>query len=249
MTPQPNKPKGVFSASRISDLLASGGKARQSYIYDLCLDVLGLYKNFETKEMLHGTVNQQNAFDFTVKPLFKDAVMQHDVYISINKDCGASPDVLIGNDTLDIKCPTLLYFNAYRHSQPKSMKDQVQMQMMATKADKGYLLFYLSKPETWGEEGWEEYDFERYDDNHYVIEFAKDEAKHEEILKAVEKAAPQRDELLDILVNAEEWDFKTLMRWCRDGNKYDRLKNANNMWNADVFRYDNEFYFKTLKKQ
>ena len=35
MTPQPNKPKGVFSASRISDLLASGGKSRQSYIYDL----------------------------------------------------------------------------------------------------------------------------------------------------------------------------------------------------------------------
>jgi hypothetical protein len=242
---QINKPKGVFSASRISELLATGsGKTKQSYIYDICLDILGLKINFENEAMRHGVATEQNAFDDVVSVLFENAVYQSDIYLPINENCGASPDVLIDKNCLDIKCPTIEKFHSYNWNIPKSYKDQIQMQLLATGGDIGYLLFFLQKPITYDNaDSWQDYDFDNFDDNYILKEFKKDEEKQEEILKAVEISTPIKYEMLELLKNAEEVDFKYLCNYARSGGQYAKLKESNNILKENIFLFDNQYFF------
>ena len=60
---------GMFTASRISELLAGGsGKTKQSYIYDIACEVVGVKKEISTAPMIHGINTEQSAFDFGVLP-------------------------------------------------------------------------------------------------------------------------------------------------------------------------------------
>ena len=57
---------GMFTASRISELMASGtGKTRLNYIFDIADELINGSKDFETKAMQHGTINQYDAFDIS----------------------------------------------------------------------------------------------------------------------------------------------------------------------------------------
>jgi hypothetical protein len=239
--------KGYFSASRISDLLAGGtGKTRQSYILDVCLDMLGLKKEFGNAFTEHGINNEIHAFNDVVIKQFPNALLQSDVFITINKNLGASPDVVFSNnnDALDIKCPTLLKFHHYKWNTLKSYYDQLQTQLLATKGDTAYLLFYLTKPITWDNaDNWKEYEFENENDNFFIKSFPKDEKRQEEILDAVEKAVPIRDEMFYKLLTAPIYDFKYLMNYASTGGGYASIKESSNILKSNIFRYENEFYY------
>ena len=59
--------KGMFTASRIGDLLAGGtGKTKLNYIFDIALDLHGLKKEVSTKAMEHGIVNERSAIDILI---------------------------------------------------------------------------------------------------------------------------------------------------------------------------------------
>lgn len=236
-----------FSASRIGELL-TGGKTAQSYCYDLCIDTLGLKEDFDTKEMKHGRVNQVNAFDTIVKPIYPDAVW-FDSFLSINDKCGASPDIINGSMPIDVKCPYYVdTFMEQIHSVPKKYYAQVQMQMMALNSEEGALAFYLTKPEQWGEEEWEEYPIE-LERRFKIFEFKKDDEIQDNILKSVEEYHPKKVALLDNLKNAIELDFQTFYEMQFEGDAFRKLKTAYNIFAVDeVYRVGGQFYYLKKKK-
>ena len=234
--------QGKFTASNISKLLATGtGKTRMSYIYEVAEDFLGLRKDFDNPHMKHGRTNEKDAFDFAVKPNFKDAIFQSDVYIPINENCGASPDVLIGKDTLDIKCPTLFKYFEYIKKVPLVYKLQVQMQLMASRGQNAYLCFYLTKPVDYMSELWEEYEFDSFDDNHFIIKFEKDQEIQDTILIEVDLASPIRFELVEIMSNAENIELKDAFKMIKQGKKIIKLKDTDYLKQKEVFMLENEF--------
>ncbi len=187
-----------FSASRISELLAWGqGKTAQSYILDLALQSIGIKEEVNTPAMKHGIQNQLNAFESVVKPLYPESEW-HDEFILINEHCGASPDILDNSLPIDVKCP--YYIDTYLeqiNTPPKKYFAQVQMQMMACKSDIGRLVFYLTKPEEWGNENEViEYPFP-LELRYKVFEFKKDEELQESILKKVDESHPKKEQMIN----------------------------------------------------
>ena len=237
-----------FSASRISDLLAQGnGKTRQSYIYDLCLKTFGIDERRETAEMRHGLVNQYPAYEILAKPFYDDAIW-FDESILINEKCSASPDVLIGKwGTLDVKCP--YHIDSYLdqiNSVPKKYFYQVQMQMLASKVDVGYLLFYLTKPEIFGEDNWTEYPFP-LERRYKLFEYKKDEMIHDEIMEAVEKFHPTKLDMIALLQSATLMEETEYFERQVNGYAYRPLKESSNILSLDsCVRVKDKFYY--LKK-
>jgi hypothetical protein len=59
---QNNERLRMFTASRISDLLAGGaGKSRLNYIFDIASEAVGAKVEVHTKQMEHGTINERTA--------------------------------------------------------------------------------------------------------------------------------------------------------------------------------------------
>lgn len=235
-----------ISASRVSELCPKDGsksKTAQSYILDLAMECLGIKDSLDTQATRHGLVNQFNAFEFVVKPRFEGAVW-HDEYMPIDDRCGASPDVLIGNVPMDIKCPYTpdKYFELF-DSLPKCYVYQLQMQMIATGAENAYLLPYCTRPETFGDEVWEEYPIP-LEERFRIIEVKKSDEIQSEIMLAVDKWHPKKIELIEMLKNAEEIGLERYFFESKGGAVYRKLKDANNIWMLDkVYRMGNEFYY------
>lgn len=236
---------GYFTASRITELLAGWkGKTRQSYIYDIALDVLGCKTEISTAAMEHGTNTEALAFEYAVKPLFPTAFLKSDTFVVINENLGCSTDVEFkdSKNVLDIKCPSINGFCKHRHSTTKGYYDQIQTQLLSTGGETGYLFYYLSKPITWENgDSWTEYEFENFDDNYFIKEIAKDEQRQSEILEAVEKYAPVRDEMVQLLLNARELDFKEFFALNKT-TYLPNLKESNNILSEKVVRFENQFY-------
>ena len=235
-----------FSASRISELLAGGqGKTAQSYILDLAMQSIGLRDDISTPAMKHGIQNQLNAFEQVVKPLFTTAEW-HDEFIQINEYCGASPDILIDSNPMDVKCP--FFIDSYLeqiNKPPKKYFAQVQMQMMACKADIGYLAFYLTKPEEWGQETEViEYPFS-LELRFKIFEFKPDEELQFSILAKVEESEPKKVQMIQLLTDAELMDEEQFFYEQMSGFAYRKLKDCNNILNLDkVVRIGDKFYYK-----
>lgn len=241
-----------FSASRISELLADGqGKTAQSYILDLALQSLGIKDDISTPAMKHGINNQLNAFQQVVKPLYPTAEW-HDEFILINDYCGASPDVLIESSPLEQKCPFFIdAFIEQINKPPTKYFQQVQMQMMACKSDIGRLVFYLTKPEEWGDENEVvEYPFP-LELRFKVFEFKKDNEIQELILQKVDESEPKKQQMIKMLQEAEIIDSEQYFYEQISGYAYRKLKDCNNILNLDkIIRVNNEFYYgKTKQKE
>jgi len=233
-----------FSASRIGELIAGGsGKTRQSYILDLALQSIGIRDDFQTKEMLHGINNQLNAFQKVVLPMYTTAQWL-DQYIPINDFCGASPDIICEGFPIDVKCQYYIdTFLEQCEKVPTKYFTQVNMQMIACGADRGVLVNYLTKPEIWGEDEWSEYPFE-LKERSKIFEFKKDEELCEKILIEVENAVPQKQYVIDLLLNAEVLDLVTFFKTQLNGSKYRKLKECSNIFNlSKVYRVENKFYY------
>ena len=244
------KPKSAISASSVHKLCPadkSKTKTCQSYVLELAMRELGIKDNIETAAMRHGTNNQYNAFEFAVKPKFEQAVW-HDEYIAIDERCGASPDVLIGNVPLDVKCPYSPY-NFYDNvrSVKKAYIYQLQMQMLATNADTSYLLFYCTKPETYSMEEWTEFPIE-LERRVKLLEFAKDTAIQEEIMQAVDTWHPKKIEMVDKLKQAEIIDYDRFFFDTEIGIEYRQFGDASNLFNVEkIYRLENEFFYQLNK--
>lgn len=236
-----------FSASRIGELL-TGGKTAMSYCLDLCLQDLGIKDDFDTKEMAHGRNNQINAFEQCILPKYNDAIW-FDSFVRINDNCGASPDIVVGNMPIDVKCPYYPdTFLEQINSVPKKYYQQVQMQMLALNSDSCALCFYLTAPDVWGSDEWQEYPIS-LEQRHKIFEYKKDEEVQDNILKVVEEYQPKKVALLDNLTNALEIEFEQFFHLQFEGYAFRKLKTASNIFNVDeIFRVKNEFYYIAKQK-
>lgn len=235
-----------FSASRISELLAGGqGKTAQSYILDLALQSIGIRDDISTPAMKHGIQNQLNAYQNVVVPLFPEAEW-HDEFILINEHCGASPDILDNGSPMDVKCP--FYIDSFLeqiNSVPKKYYTQVQMQMMACKSEVGRLIFYLTKPEEWGQETEVvEYPFP-LELRFKIFEYKKDEEVQESILKKVEESQPKKIQMIKLLEDAIVIEQDQFFYEQINGFAYRKLQDCNNILNLEqVTRIGDKFYYK-----
>lgn len=247
--PKPKeKPAGVFSASGVHALLAEGtGKTRQSYIFDVAMDAIGKKKDFDNDSMKHGRNTERNGYQ-RILLYYPTAKLVSTESIRINDNLWASPDVIVdGVMPIDIKCPQILgFYSAMNGNINKAYNCQLQTQMLALEADASALFYYLEKPEQWGAEDWKNYDFEDENDNHFFIKCDKDADLQLQILRAVEQAVPERDQMIEILLNAETIDFKCLTNKIKNGFAFQTLKSAPRILRVlseDVFWFDDEVYF------
>ena len=235
-----------FSASRISELLAGGtGKTAQSYILDLAMQSIGLRDELSTPAMKHGIQNQMNGFEQVVKPLFPNAEW-HDEFILINEYCGASPDILNESSPMDIKCPYYIdTFIEQINKPPTKYFAQVQMQMMACKSDIGRLVFYLTKPEEWGQETEVvEYPFP-LELRFKIFDFKKDEELQEKILEKVHESQPKKEQMIKLLTDAKLIEVDQFFYEQMTGFSYRKLSDCNNVLNLDnCIRVGDKFYYK-----
>ena len=238
-----------FSASRISELLAGGqGKTANNYILDLAMQSIGLKDELSTPAMKHGIQNQLTGFEAVVKPLFPNAEW-HDEFILINDFCGASPDILDSGNPMDIKCP--FYIDSYLeqiNKPPTKYYQQVQMQMLACKADVGHLIFYLTKPEDWGQETEVvEYPFP-LELRFKIFEFKKDDEVHDTILSKVEESEPKKQQMIKLLSDAVVMDEEQFFYEQMSGYAYRKLSDCSNVLNLDnCIRVNDKFYYGKTK--
>lgn len=241
--------RGIFTASRIGDLLASGtGKTRLNYIFEIAEANVGAKKSVQTKAMMHGIVNELTAIDILCSKHggSHNLIDGKQKFYYVNDKLGATPDA-IGFDWVgDAKCQfEILNFFEQNEKLPKRYYLQVQTQMMALGCERGYLINYLTKPEEWGEDEWTEYPFP-LEDRYYIHEIHKDEEQQYNILKAVDANFDLIGLATEMLLNAKEVDdYEFFMTQYKEKAKYLKLKDTNWERNEkEVIRYKNNFYVK-----
>jgi len=237
--------KTYFSASNISRLLAGGtGATCNSYILEKAMESIGLKDELNTPALKHGIVNQINAFEQVVKPLFEGAEW-FDEFIPINDYLGATPDVIFEGTPIEIKSP--FYIDTYLeqiNKPPTKYYQQVQCQMMATKSDIGRLCFYLTKSEDWGSDEVVEYPFP-LELRFKIFEFTKDEELQEKILEKVMESQPKKIQMIELLNNANVISEEQFFYEQMNGFVYRKLQESNNILNlASVIRVNDKFYYK-----
>ena len=242
--------KGMFTASRIGDLLAGGtGKTKLNYIFDIALDLHGLKKEVSTKAMEHGIVNERSAIDILISIHGGKANLNEvgsQTFYKVNDKLGATPDAL-GTDWVgDAKCQFNIFnFVEQNDKLAKKYYLQVHTQMMALNVNKGYLINYLTKPEEWGQDDWVEYPFP-LEDRYFIHEIERDESVCEEILKACETNHPLIDVAYQMqgsatLMDSDEFFYSQLV----GRQRYLKLKEVNWVTNQrEVIRHESDFYVK-----
>lgn len=241
--------KKQFSASRVAELLVDG-KTRWNYIYDLALEILGIERSLHTKEMLHGINNEAAALQLAFNLI--GAVANSDdfgnqIYFPINDYVGATPDAFdedMEQFVLDTKCQYYIHtFIEQCDKVPKKYVVQSQCQMMALKVDTGYILNYLTKPEVWGEDEWEEYPF-NIDERFRLHKIEKDDEIQYDILRLTEHFYPYIGLGVELMASAKELSQDEFFySQLHGGVRYAELKEI--VWattGREVFRFGNKFY-------
>lgn len=145
------KTKADREAGRFSD-------TAETYILEKAVQrKTGYKKVFVSKEMDHGIANEYDAFLTWQSIGDSDSVWQftNKEFFKINEISGASPDAVIYDNidivaVADFKCPQPVNFFSVKKDwmngeEPfKNYFYQIQMQMMATKASIGFLVYYLA---------------------------------------------------------------------------------------------------------
>jgi len=246
--------KGItFSASRASDLLAGGsGKTRMNYIFDIALKHLGKEKDIQTAAMQHGVVNERFAIDILTSVYGGKANTNEkgdQVFYPINDYIGATPDAIADDWVGDAKCQYYIYTYLQQCAKiPKKYYIQLQTQMMAMKVDKGLLINYLTKPELYGQDDWEEYPFELHE-RYKIIQVEPDNEVQEAILIAAEEYHPLIGQCIEILQSAREVDdAEFFYGQLVGGATFRKLKDVN--WlttELEIICHDNTYYVRNRK--
>jgi hypothetical protein len=244
-----------FSASKISDLLAQGqGRSRLSYIYELAERSIGIDNSVTTIQMLHGINSELDAVSVFVNHM-GDGYANSDghgsqVFFPINEYVGATPDIIADSFVADIKCQYSIHgFFEQNDRVVKRYYDQVQCQMLAMNVDKGYLMNYLTKPEKYGEDEYQEYPFP-LSDRFHIHEISKDEQVQSDILEYSEKWFPYIKMGREIMESAQSLDHDEFF-YIQFVNKvrFVKLKDLNWIENTKkVYRFNDIFYVQKITK-
>ena len=237
-----------FSASRIGDLLAQGsGKTRSNYIFEIAESHVDAKKDITTSAMLHGISNEVYAISILTSIYGGKANVGENgnqVSYKVNDYLSATPDALGDTWVGDAKCQYSIH-GFFEQNDKLSTKYhlQVQTQMLALNVDKGYLINFLTKPEKFGQDDWEEYPIE-LNKRYFVHEINKELEVQEKILEMAEKHYPEIGICIDILGSASVIDHtEFFQRQFFDKVRFTKLKDCNWLENdKTVFRYENDFY-------
>jgi len=134
--------KGKVTASRVADVLAKTktgvSASRGNYLIQLALErVTGVIEPSYTNDaMAYGTANEQ-----TARTAFEVA---HNVFVDqvafvdhpTIKNFGCSPDGIVGDSLLEIKCPyqSAIHWSYFKDGCPSKYYTQIQAQMSCTGA-------------------------------------------------------------------------------------------------------------------
>jgi hypothetical protein len=164
----------------------------------------------------------------------------------VNDYLSATPDAYEeGIWTGDAKCQySIQAFIEQNDKLKTAYYYQLQTQMMALKVEQAFLINYLTKPEEFGQDDWEEYPFP-IEDRYYIHEVKKDEKICDDILIAAEKNFPLLIECSDLLLGATDLHEHTFFNWqMKDKVRFAKLKDTNWLnFDKEVFRFNNEFYY------
>lgn len=219
---------GKFSASEGYKLFIGGkGVSRDNYIKEKAEEVVRGHfkKQFKSKDTDHGNMNEFEAITVfkELTGLLVEPLNQQ--YFPINEDCGSTPDgkVVSFNGiieaSLDAKCPTESFYTQkllqVKESKPeyqnvpKEMFFQAQMQMMSLTeynkklghppVEKHYLVRYMTSMDIDDDGNKTEYNIP-LEARMFYKEITSDKVVQEQILKAVEVAAKERDALVKIFL-------------------------------------------------
>ena len=134
--------KGKVTASRVADVMAKTktgvSASRANYMIELALQrVTGVIEpSYKNDAMAYGTANEQ-----TARTAFEVA---HNVFVDqvafvdhpTIKDFGCSPDGVIGDSLLELKCPyqSAVHWSYFKDGCPSKYYTQIQAQMSCTGA-------------------------------------------------------------------------------------------------------------------
>lgn len=212
-----NQRLGKFTASTIHKLFVGGkGATRDSYIFDKAEEIVrGHARSFSNRHTEHGQLNEFEAIESFATYTGMNVEYLEQEYFPINDNCGSTPDAKVVDfsgktiASVDVKCPTESYFKqkmlmvleskAEFQNVPKEYYYQAQVQMMSLGVDTHYLVRYLTKFELDYEGNKIEYDLP-LSVRLFYSEIKADPQVQEQILIEVEKAAEQRDKLVQIFL-------------------------------------------------
>lgn len=249
MTEEINKIGGL-GASEIGALFTKNGlkdKTSHTLAFKKALELLtGQKETFTTYAMQCGIFNESDAFTNVVRPVFPTAKYQSDKSIPIKEGLWATPDVIDDDNgfVLDIKCPFSIYtFFQQCNKLPSSYIAQSQMQMMATKYSKGYVLLYLTSNDMDEFGNTIEYDIS-LNDRHKFIGLDADEDFQREILVRSGGLFSMRDTILSHLQKATEISDIEYFELGKSDHKITRFKDKSNLlaWEGKIYKNVREGY-------
>lgn len=155
---------GKWTASEIWKLMVDPrnkkddwSETAKDYIREKAVERLtGERQQYTNKAMVHGIMNETDALQYWSEVTGQNWTYTNRQFFLIDEISGASPDAVLydGIDVVavcDVKCPQFMTFfeqrQAMLENEPidKQYFYQLQMQMMACKAPKGFLVYYLAK--------------------------------------------------------------------------------------------------------
>jgi hypothetical protein len=215
---------GKFTASDIHKLFVGGkGATRDGYILEKAEEIVkGHAKDaFFSKYTEHGIVNEWEGVQVFEEVTGMNVEYLEQQFFKINDNCGTTPDFAIvdfGGTRLasaDMKCPATKFFEQkmliLKDAKPefqnctKQHYLQVQMQMLSMGVDTGYLVRYLTSANVDENGNKHEYNLP-LDVRLFFREIKKDEKIQEAILAEVEKAAAERDIIVEQLKKPITWE-------------------------------------------
>ena len=142
--------KGKVTASRVADVMAKTktgvSASRGNYLIELALQrVTGVIEPSYTNDaMAYGTANEQTArtaFE-VAHNVFVDQVAFVDHPTILNFGC--SPDGIVGDSLLEIKCPyqSAIHWSYFKDGCPSKYYTQIQAQMSCTGAKSVWFVSY-----------------------------------------------------------------------------------------------------------
>ena len=213
--PQPNKGKGLFTASVVGKLCGKDlGRTGYSCAFEKALEITDNFrKQLFGKALDHGIQNEYDAYLILQELMPEhDLVFQSDVYKPFNENTGASSDVLAYlkttlDETIDIKCPyePRSFFEAKKRVN-KTYEWQLISQMMTHNIDKGCLFYYLTSSHTDEDGNVIEYNLPIEKRVHFT-NFKRDLEKEAFLLERINQAVAIRDSLSERMFFAREIDI------------------------------------------
>jgi hypothetical protein len=205
--------KGKFTASEIWKLMGkpkdkneTWSETAKTYILEKAVEqATGYRKQISSKEMEHGIMTEPEAFENWVRVSGLQYTYTAKEFFAINEISGASPDGVLydGLDVIsvcDLKCPQPMTFMELITERPEVDNKyfyQLQMQMLATKCDIGYLVYYLANEfvNTYTNEV--EFTFEiPLHKRIYAIQIKEDKEVQEKMMEKIFKAEELKQEYI-----------------------------------------------------